>query len=201
MKKLVIVLCLLAISCSSYKDIPLIVGKEKFTIQNLQTEAKYEIDNVVEGRAFTNLPENLRKSNKTDKEWDLLIDKYKAEVEYGIDEVNGKIYIRRWLTKWPNSSINNIKTPRKLYKYLKDNDFKDYKVIKEQTMDLGYTNDKAINVILLLYKGVKHEITLRPQTITVTSYLLEDKDYWESQGQFMLDTPIEVFEKYDNVNR
>ncbi len=70
-------------------------------------------------------------------------------------------------------------------------DEKDCEIIKESTWDRVHIRD-----VLLLYKGVKHNIRLGRSEISIKSYLKSDEAYWESQGNFMFDTSADIREKW-----
>lgn len=198
MKNVILIFCFFLASCASHQDIPILAGKDMLTINNLQNEAPFEKDNVVEGRAFSNLPKTLWRFNRSNDEWDTVIDKYGADVEYGIDEINNKTYIIRWLKKWPEAAYP-IKKPEDLFLYLKAKGFSNYEILAQN--EWQYDTPQKHYGVLILYQNVKNNIIIRPDVISVTSYLLNDKEYWESQGQFMLDTPVEILEKYQYKNQ
>ncbi|WP_198553744.1 hypothetical protein [Tenacibaculum sp. Bg11-29] len=60
--------------------------------------------------------------------------------------------------------------------------------------------EMQIRYVLLLYKGVKHLVSLGDTYIRVFSYPKVQQPYWESQGQFMMDTPKEFVDKWHEAH-
>lgn len=167
-------------SCNSYKEVPSIVGKKDFEMDVIEREAPYELTIVKDGVSFTNLPPKLWNINRSSKDWDIIVEKYKAEVVYDIDTRNGKTHILRRLTKWPDEETGDISTPENFLKYLEKKGIIDYEITEQYAMD--FYKDIKVYFINLKYKEVNNQIRLGSKQISVTSYLLEDETYWRDEG-------------------
>ncbi|PKH49682.1 hypothetical protein CXF68_02775 [Tenacibaculum sp. Bg11-29] len=198
MKK--ILFLLLAISmlgCASYpEEPPYLVGEEGFTMKHIKKVAPYKNPNdlsVENNYAVYNLPSEIFR-----KEWDIIEKKYKAQLFYIINKKGSDIYVYRSITKWHTNKEKKILPIAYLFKLLKAEG-----VAKEDYTVLANVASKKLNIrhVLLLYKGVKHGIRLMPNTVDITSYPKVQQPYWETQGQFMMDTPKEIRDKWIEENR
>ncbi|PKH49685.1 hypothetical protein CXF68_02790 [Tenacibaculum sp. Bg11-29] len=197
MKK--ILFLLLAISmlrCASYpEEPPYLVGEEDFTIEKVEKEAPYKNPNdssVENDYAMYNLPSEIYR-----KQWDIIQEKYKAQLFYIINKKGNDIYIYRRITKWHTNKEKKILPIAYLFKLLKAEG-----VAKEDYTVLANVASKKLNIrhVLLLYKGVKHNIRLMPNTVDIKSYPKAQQTYWESQGKFMMDTPQEIRDKWHEAH-
>ncbi|MCL5247688.1 hypothetical protein M4I21_17885 [Cellulophaga sp. 20_2_10] len=202
MKKILLIfLTLHLVACTSYpEEPPYLVGKEHFTLDTVTKIAPYTYTNTVatEDSYFTHyLPQDLEYS-KSSKKWDIIDEKYKALMFYGIDTKGNKVYINRNITKWHYKKVEGIMEIATFFEILKKEG-----VLKKECEVLINNADKKLNsrYILLRYKGVKHDITLTKKEIRIASYPEVDQPYWESQGQFMPDTPTEKVKKWLKENR
>ncbi|PKH49688.1 hypothetical protein CXF68_02805 [Tenacibaculum sp. Bg11-29] len=202
MKKILFLLLAICIlGCVSYpKEPPYLVGKEGFTMKHIKKVAPYRHSSNVprkNGYSLYNIPSKINNLIEREK-WDIIEEKYKAELFYVMNKKGNDIYIYRNIIKWHANKEKKILPLAYLFKLLKAEG-----IAKEDYTVLANVASKKLNTrhVLLLYKGVKHDIILMPDATVITSYPKEQQPYWESQGQFMTDTSKEIIDKWIEENR
>ncbi len=203
MKKLAYIFLILTIfGCSSYpEEPPYLVSKDHFIKQEVKKAAPYlypKNEPRENGYATYNLPPNI-KDKKTYKDWDIITEKYKADLFYFINKKGSDTYIYRHITKWHHQN-QEITKPAQFYELLKREGYTNYKILDTASMEFHRPYYKMY-LILLDYNGVKHQVKLNRSEIYVTSYPKSQQVYWESQGVFMLDTTDAIREKWIKENK
>ncbi|PKH49681.1 hypothetical protein CXF68_02770 [Tenacibaculum sp. Bg11-29] len=195
MKKILFLLFTTSIlSCASYpEEPPYLIGEEDFTMEKVKKEAPYRHSNDVprkNGYSLYNLPSKIYR-----KEWDIIEKKYKADLFYMINKKDSDIY--RNITKWHANKEKKVLPITYLFKLLKAEGVnqKDCTVVRQNVW-----KEMQIRYVLLLYKGVKHQVTLGDTYMKVKSYPEIQQPYWESQGKFMMDTPLEIEDKWHEAH-
>ncbi len=202
MKKITLLILVASIlGCTSYPKEPVyLVAKDHFTVKNAKKSAPYLHSNDVpreNGYAIYNLPYEIG-AHRSSKNWGIITEKYKADLFYFINKKGRDLYIYRRIKKWHGNKEKKTLELDYLFDLLKAEG-----ILKEQCTILHQNVWEKYHTryVLLLYKGVKHNITLSKTQVWIKSYPESQQAYWESQGVFMLDTPSVIRDKWIEENK